>query len=220
MSYCCVLLLKTNKAYPQNLSHTISSLLYSLELSQHTHTHLIIFVTTIHSSYTHTITVQWSVVEPSTPSGKSGKSGVHTGPHPKTPLPPQWEQHPPPVSWGSEWHSESGKSGKSGSTTTESSWWSSPPPHPMPHEVGWSSAKSNKESWWSSPPPQQQEEGSWLQWGVSKATKHHKSSKSKSAKSMLWHGSGSGGWWMSSDGKYCLCFVICSHDMYFSFLCI
>ena len=85
----------------------------------------------------------------------------------------------------------------------------------MPHEVeGWSSAKSNKESWWSPPPPaswdmpHEEEGGSWLQWGVSKATKHHKSSKSKSAKSMMAWNEGSGGWWMISDGKSCCLFVV------------
>ena len=79
----------------------------------------------------------------------------------------------------------------------------------MPHEEEgwWSSAKSNKESnWWSPPPawdmPHEEEGGSWLKWGVSKATKHHKSSKSKSAKSMHIWNEGSGGWWMSSDGKF------------------
>ena len=199
MSYCCVFVAKSIKAFHIfHISHTspVYSTLSLSILSLNTHT-------SHHSSPSYTTVQpppQWSV-EPSTPSGKSGKSGVHTGPHPK----PQWEQHPP-VSWGSEWHSSSGKSGKSGLTTTESSWWSPPPP-PMPHEEGWgSSAKSNKESWWSPPPPaswdmpQDEEGGSWLQWGVSKATKHHKSSKSKSAKSMHIWNEGSG-WWMSSDGK-------------------
>ena len=194
---CCV-------AYPQ--TNLLSLSLFSLELSQHTQislfaTHLI-YNTVQHPP-------QWTV-EASTPSGKSGKSGVHTGPHPK-PQWEQWEQHPP-VSWGSEWHTSSGKSGKSGSTTTESSWWSSPP-HPMPHEVGWgSSAKSNKESWWSPPPPPSWEEELW----GGKATKHHKSSKSKSAKSMHIWNEGSGGWWMSSDGKLIL-FVfwfLCAHDVF------
>ena len=198
---CCI-----DLAYSTNFhSHTFSPVYSLLSNSQLPYLHysppLDIYNTVQHPP-------QWTV-EPSTPSGKSGKSGVHTGPHPK---PPQWE-HPPPVSWEGGWYSESGKSGKSGSTT-ESSWWSSPPPHPMPHEeeVGWaSSAKSNKESsWWSPPPPSwdlphEEEEGSWLQWGVGKATKHHKSSKSKSAKSMHIWNEGGGSWWMSSDGKLIVC---------------
>ena len=93
----------------------------------------------------------------------------------------------------------------------------------MPHEeVGWaSSAKSNKESsWWSPPPPSwdmphEEEGGSWLQWGGSKATKHHKSSKSKNAKSMHIWNEGSGGWWMSSDGKFIVCYwFLCAYDVF------
>jgi len=195
MSYCCVVLYKVLQMHiPQ--TYLTQSPLYSTLSQLTTLPHLIIRHYTITAQHP----PQWSVE----PSGKSGKSGVHTGPHPKPP-PVSWEQHPPPVSWGSEWHSESGKSGKSGLTTTESSWWS-PPPHPMPHEEGWgSSAKSNKESWWSPPPPSW-EEGLW----GGKATKHHKSSKSKSAKSMhIWNEGGSGGWWMSSDGKLLIgfCFL-------------